>query len=137
MPKKTDLIIVDTNLWLSFLIKKNYSKLDRLLVSGQVKLCFSEELLSEFMEVAKRPKFKKYFKKEDLDDILNSINSFAQFYEVTTVEKVCRDPKDDFLIALANISKADYLITGDDDLLTLKKVGKTRIITISEYLKTK
>lgn len=76
MPKKTDLIIVDTNLWLSFLIKKNYSKLDRLLVSGQVKLCFSEELLSEFME--------------DFDDILNSINSFAQFYEVTTVEKVCR-----------------------------------------------
>jgi uncharacterized protein len=50
-------IIIDTNLWISFLITKNYSKLDSILFSGNSKLIFSEELLTEFIDVIKRPKF--------------------------------------------------------------------------------
>jgi predicted nucleic acid-binding protein len=58
--------------------------------------------------------------------------------EITYVEsriKLCRDPKDDFLLSLAKDSKADYLITGDYDLLELKEIGKTKILTIAEFLK--
>ena len=137
MPKKPDLIIVDTNLWLSFLIKRTYSQLDRILVSGQAKLVFSEELLAEFIEVAKRPKFKKYISTTDVSELLNSINQYALFFEVLDIEEICRDPKDDFILALAKVSKANYILTGDNDLLVLKKIGKTNITTITSYLSQK
>jgi putative PIN family toxin of toxin-antitoxin system len=46
---------------------------------------------------------------------------------------LCRDSKDNFLLSLCNDSKADYLITGDKDLLDLKKFGKTTILTITDF----
>ena len=46
---------------------------------------------------------------------------------------MCRDPKDDFLLGLAKKSSADYLVTGDKDLLDLKKYQNTEIITIDMF----
>jgi len=43
------------------------------------------------------------------------------------------DPKDNFLLALAKDGNADYLITGDNNLLSLKEFGKTKIVTLSEF----
>jgi predicted nucleic acid-binding protein len=39
------------------------------------------------------------------------------------------------LLALSQDRDADFLLTGDEDLLTLKKFGETRIMTLAEYLK--
>jgi uncharacterized protein len=47
--------------------------------------------------------------------------------------KVCRDPKDDFLLALAKGSRADFLITSDRDLLDLKNYSWTRIVTVKQF----
>lgn len=60
MPDSLHRIIIDTNLWISFLISGN-AKLDALLFSKKVVLIFSEELLSEFVRVAYRPKFNRFF----------------------------------------------------------------------------
>jgi hypothetical protein len=49
--------------------------------------------------------------------------------------KITRDEKDDYLLALAKKGKADILITGDDDLLVLKKHGKTRILKPAAFRK--
>ena len=54
-------VILDTNLWISFLITKNFSQLDELLSNNNCILIFSDELLEEFLIVTKRPKFKKFF----------------------------------------------------------------------------
>jgi hypothetical protein len=51
--------------------------------------------------------------------------------------EMCRDSKDNFLLSLAVDGNADYLITGDKDLLILEKVNKTLIVTIQEYLSGK
>jgi uncharacterized protein len=51
MPKKVDRLVVDTNLWISYLIKKDYKKLDDKIRRGKVKLIFSIELLDEFLTV--------------------------------------------------------------------------------------
>ncbi len=56
-------VILDTNLWISFLISKRQKELDELLESGEVTLIFSQELLEEFIEVSERSKFKRFFKK--------------------------------------------------------------------------
>jgi len=54
--------------------------------------------------------------------------------EVKTKINICRDTKDNFLLELATDGKADFLITGDNDLLSLKKIEKTSILTIRDFL---
>lgn len=110
MPKKPDRIILDTNLWISFLISKDYSKLDKLLF---------------------------YFSLSDIEDILDTINEHAEFVTVKGQVIMCRDPKDNFLLSLAADGQADYLLTGDHDLLALKKMNKTKIMLLSDYLKAR
>jgi putative PIN family toxin of toxin-antitoxin system len=134
MAQRPDLIVLDTNLWISFLLNKSLGELEILLFNDLAKLVFSEELLSEFLEVSKRPKIRKYISAKDLNDIIKAINEYSNFFEVGVIEKICRDPKDDFLLALAKTSKADYLLTGDKDLLILDKIGDTQITTLTDYL---
>ena len=51
------------------------------------------------------------------------------------VQCICRDASDDYVLACASQSEADYLVTGDIDLLALKKIGITEIITIKDFIK--
>jgi putative PIN family toxin of toxin-antitoxin system len=134
MANKPYRIILDTNLWIGFLISKNRSVLESVLFSGQARLLFSMELLSEFTEVVKRPKFQKYFSGKDIEDILKTIDEYADFIKVSSKIEICRDMKDNFLLSLALDGHADYLLTGDVDLLVLKKIGRTKIITMSKFL---
>ena len=134
MQKTKHRIIIDTNLWISFLLTKDLSKIDSLLKGNHVKLLFSQELLEEFIEVAKRPKFKKYFSQQDIKNLLSKINTKAEFITVKSNVTICRDAKDNLLLALAKDGKASHLITGDSDLLVLNKISKTEILTITSYL---
>jgi putative PIN family toxin of toxin-antitoxin system len=65
--------------------------------------------------------------------LIDLINVYAEFYTAKSTVDVCRDSKDNFLLALAKESKADFLITGDKDLLVIKKFENTEIVTIAEY----
>lgn len=137
MKKKVVRIILDTNLWISFLISKDLAKLDELIFSKKCTLLFSQELLEEFLTVAKRPKFRQFFSIADLEEILETIDEYGDFILIKSNIDSCRDPKDNFLLSLAVDGKADFLITGDKDLLDLKKYGSTTILTISDFLKIK
>jgi putative PIN family toxin of toxin-antitoxin system len=137
MPNLRDRLVIDTNLWISFLITKDYIKLDRILSDKTVTLLYSQQLIDEFIEVAQRPKFKIYFSSEDLQELLLEMNQRSHFIEVSSVVNICADPKDNFLLALAKDGKATHLLTGDKDLRVLNKFGKTKILTLTEYLTTK
>jgi len=133
MSKKSR-VIIDTNLWISFLISNNLNKLDKILNSKYCSIIFSQELLGEFIEVSRRPKLMKYFGQSALEAILETIEEFAEFIDVTSQIKFLNDSKDDFLLSLAIDGNADYLITGDKELLEVKKYGETEIISITEFL---
>src|SRR5437870_401755 len=98
MPNRKDRIIIGTNLWISFLLTKDYTKLDKLFSDQLLILLFSRTLLNEFIEVSQRPKFKKYFTSTDLQNLLTQIRKCAEFIEVTSDIEICRDPKDNFLL---------------------------------------
>jgi len=49
--------------------------------------------------------------------------------------KVCRDPGDDMFLECAALAKANLLVAGDKDLLTLGTYKGTRMVTPSEYLR--
>lgn len=100
-------------------------------------MIFSQELLEEFLEVAKRPKFRRFFSSSEIEALLETIDEYAEFVTVTTEIDVCRDRKDNFLLSLAVDGKADLLLTGDKDLLEIGHLGKTEIKTISAYLEGK
>jgi putative PIN family toxin of toxin-antitoxin system len=128
-------VILDTNLWISFLIKRDLRSIDSLIEKGKIKLVFSEELLQEFLTVSRRPKFRKYFSDTDIEELLRVFDMYGKFVKVSTIVNDCRDNRDNFLLNLAIDSKADYLVTGDSDLLELSKVGVTEIITLKDFLK--
>lgn len=128
-------IILDTNLWISFLISKKFSQIDELIANKKVTLVFSNESLEEFVQVVSRPKFKKYVSEDDMANLLNYFDQYANIIEVKSDVQICRDSKDNFLLNLCIDSKAHFLITGDKDLLVLKKVEKTKIITFPDFLK--
>jgi putative PIN family toxin of toxin-antitoxin system len=131
--EKRNRIIIDTNLWVSFLLTKQFSFLDDFLENGKIQLIFSQDFLDEFVDVINRPKLRKYFSDENLDLILETIEQYAEFITVNSNINVCRDPKDNFILSLAKDGSADYLITGDQDLLVIKRFEKTEIITIAEF----
>ena len=61
MPKKKDRIIIDTNLWISFLLTNDFSKLDEIFSAKLITLLFSQALLEEFIGVAQRPNSRNIF----------------------------------------------------------------------------
>lgn len=132
LAKTNHRIIIDTNLWISFLLTNNYVKLDVILSKGK-KLLFSQQLIEEFVKVVQRPKLKRYLTNEDIENLLITIGTKATFIKTTEIN-VCRAPKDNFILALAVDGKATHLLTGDKDLLILEKIEDTQIITIANYL---
>ncbi len=135
MPEKKRRVIIDTNLWVSFLLSRNLTTLDGVLGSSKLTLLFSQELLDEFLEVIQRPKFSTLVSKTAISDLLNTLRSKAEFIEVKSEVSHCRDEKDNFLLSLAKDGSATHLITGDKDLLVIAKFEKTHIITLTEFLK--
>jgi putative PIN family toxin of toxin-antitoxin system len=135
MQSKITRVILDTNIWVSFLITKDFAKLDEIIFSKQCILVFSQELLDEFLEVVRRSKFRPFFSASDIESILETIDEYADFVKVESKFQICRDPKDNFLLSLSVDGKADFLLTGDKDLLELDKFGLTTITTMSNFLK--
>ena len=133
MQKQTHSIIIDTNLWISFLINVQFEFIEELMVVHKIKLLFSQELLTELNSVVKKPKLQKFISKESIEILFDIIDEYAEFIDVVCNVDVCRDKKDNFLLALAKESKADFLITGDNDLLDLEQFENTKIIKITDY----
>lgn len=129
-------LVIDTNLWVSFLISNRLQKLDALFFSERLRFLFSKELLEEINITVTKPKLQKYFSKKAMEEMLLAFESYIDIVEVKTKVNICRDPKDNFLLALSKDGKADYLLTGDKDLLELGKFGKTKIVTIAFFLQT-
>ena len=135
MPKKIKRVIIDTNLWISFLITNNLNILSELFLFERFQIIFSDELFNEFLDVARRPKFKKYFDEKSVQLLIQNISEKLEFIEVASAINICRDLKDNFILALSIDGNADYIVTGDKDLLSLNGFKGKKIITINEFIK--
>ena len=127
-------IIIDTNLWISFLIGlKASSDLRNSLTDSSVTIVMTDILKSEIIKVASRPKFARHFASGATNRLVSFLDNRGEYYRLGDIPQRCRDPKDDYLLELAHISNADILITGDKDLLEMKTFGCCRIITLFEF----
>ncbi len=130
------IIVIDTNLYISALINDNSRKrLDVVLSNKTYDILVSDALLQELIEVANRPKFRKYASVVQTETFIQLMMERATFIDTTSEVKLSPDPKDDFLLVLCLDGEANYLLTGNKiDLLDLKSFHQTQIITLSTFL---
>ncbi|MGK7389400.1 MAG: putative toxin-antitoxin system toxin component, PIN family [Candidatus Cyclobacteriaceae bacterium M2_1C_046] len=133
LKRKKPKVVIDTNVWISFLIGKKLGSLKSLLSNQNIQIIISNELIDEIEDVTNRPKLRKYFPKDKIEEFINLLRIISLQHSIKVIETICRDPKDDFLLALSKETKADYLVTGDNDLLSIEKFGKTRIVAANEF----
>jgi putative PIN family toxin of toxin-antitoxin system len=94
-------------------------------------------LIAELTEVLARPKLKKYgLNPETIGIFLDSILAKGEAVRLLTVMDVCRDPDDNLLLSLAVDGKADYVVSGDQDLLDLLQIQGIPIITPAKFLES-
>ena len=128
-------IILDTNIIVSSLIQKNYPYLivDHC-IEGNAIICLSNPILQEYLEVLGRPKFARFADfKTNAAFLIARLSEMSETYEPTTKLKIIEDEPDNRLLELAQISKADFIITGNTNDFTMEKYKGTKIVTPKEY----
>ncbi len=135
MKNKKVKVIFDTNVWISFLIGKRLSSIKQYIANGSITIITTEQLLTEIKNVTNREKIKKYFPKDSVKELIELLETIARKVEIKPTHFINRDPKDNFLLDLIDYSKADYLVTGDKDLLVLNPFKTAKILTPAEFEK--
>lgn len=128
-------VIIDTNLWISFLIGHQTQLVRRMLTDLRFDVYVCSRLIEEIRDVASRDKIRKYISETDINDLLAIINAFCQFatIEADVAPTAIRDPKDLYLLALADTIGADYIVSGDADLTDLGQHNQTRIMKLTDF----
>ena len=126
-------VIVDTNIWISFLIGKNLKGFQEYIDSQSIIIVTCDEQIQELAEVFKKPKIKKYFTAEQIENFFELLDESSVKVDLKSKTDLCRDLKDNYLISLAIDSNADFLITGDNDLIVLNKVENTNMIKFNDF----
>jgi putative PIN family toxin of toxin-antitoxin system len=126
----------DANVLISALLFENSKPAQALryaLANGEVLL--SLDLLEELNEVLGRERFNRYLTTEEREEFLEALIERAVLVEITENVQECRDPKDDKVLELALNGEAQYIISGDRDLLVLHPFRDVLVITADEFLK--
>lgn len=127
-------VILDCNIWISFLLGKQHGLLKRLLTDIRIDICVCNELLQEIVDVASRDKIRKRVSEDDVQQLLRIIDAYCEHYSISAhVEKGVRDPKDLYLLSLAVEIPADYIVSGDKDLTDIRIFQQTSILKLVDF----
>ena len=132
-------IIIDTNVYFSGYAFKgvpleiiNFASSNEVAVYCSFKIW--DEIVSKFLLGRLKEIQKEFY---DIDKIRSFLDNLEKnlIFKVTTVKvDICRDPKDNMILELASEIHADYIITGDKDLLVLGSFQNTKILKPSQFL---
>ena len=128
-------VLFDTNLWISFMIGKRLSSLANLLCRHDVEVYMSEQQLDEIRAVIARPKFDKLISAETRYYFYEMVYDVCLFTDITIEAKSdIRDPKDLYLLSMAESVPVDCIVSGDKDLTDLGSHAGIPILKYSELL---
>jgi uncharacterized protein len=140
--------LFDTNIFISYLLpSKAGGAIERVLEAafeGAFTLLIAEEVVEEFSaKVASKAYLRERISKEAADELMYAVLVVAEVIPgistgtgallVSGFPVVTRDAKDDYLLAYALLGRADYLVTGDDDLLVLGAIEGVKIVPPAEF----
>jgi uncharacterized protein len=128
-------VLVDANVLISYLLAPNSQGTIPSIITaafeGKYTLLISDALLTELANTIKaRERLAKRISVEQAEKFIEVLKVIAEpLPEISEpIPSVTRDPKDDYLLAYALLGRADYLVTGDDDLLVLEAVEGVKIV---------
>lgn len=129
-------IVADTNCLISRLLLPSSvpGRAVRQAVDHDI-LLVSEATMNELADVLSRSKFDRYISLEDRQQFLRLLGRVAELVGSVYTVRECRDPKDDKFLEVALSGKADLIMTGDADLLTLNPWRGIAILSPAGYLK--
>ncbi|MBI2185232.1 MAG: putative toxin-antitoxin system toxin component, PIN family [Thaumarchaeota archaeon] len=129
-------MVFDTNILVSTLIKHGKPReLWNNVLEDRIKLFTSEEILSEFSEVIIRPELKKYVRRSRMERLRKILIQKAVLTRVKTrFPQATKDPDDNIVLEAAYSARADYIVSGDKDLLALREFMGIRIVTVDKML---
>ena len=132
--------VLDTNQYVSMAIKAGGTA-DRLLAAWRDErfvLLLSPPILEEIIRVLRSPRLRRLIRLTALE-INGLIESLLLDAELTpgrlAVQVITRDPSDNMFLACAVEGRADYIVSGDRDLLTLESYQDIPIVTATEFLR--
>jgi len=130
-------VILDTNILVSALLSTG--SLPAQLLShwrlGRFTLLCCEEQLDELRRVTRYPKIRERLPQALAGRLINELRSVTEMIDDLPAIDISRDPWDNYLLAMAQVGKAEYLVTGDKaDLLSLSRHDRTVIITVRQML---
>lgn len=126
-------LILDCNIWISFLIGHQARFVQRILTDPRFDVYVCDELLDELYDVVNREKIRKYVSTKDVQDLFRIIHSDCLTSAIgIEAQSDIRDPKDLYLLSFAESIHADYIVSGDADLLVLGEYRQTKVIKLSD-----
>ena len=97
-------------------------------------LCYSDTVIDEVENLSEVAHFiKKGVSGKEIEGFLEIFRSYALKVLVTSRVRLGRDKNDYYLLSLSRDARASFLITGDPDLLEIKKYGTTQIISMKDF----
>jgi putative PIN family toxin of toxin-antitoxin system len=125
--------VIDTNVWISAFI---YSGNEKRIVEKAIEGEFQSVIIIHIIEEFKRVMLDKFdFPGKDIFDAINEIIQISEIIEFEDLPNVkLKDKADVKIVNAAVASECDYLITGDKEIKGLRKIGKTRFVSPSEFL---
>jgi len=129
-------IILDTNVIISSLIQTSfpYKIVNELFIENKITLCVSQALMMEYHQVLQRPKFAGYYDfKTRAEILLADIETKAVMFFPEISLDLISDKDDNKILELADVSMADFIITGNTTDFTFPNYKQTRIVTPKEY----
>jgi putative PIN family toxin of toxin-antitoxin system len=133
MAHKPQRVIFDSNIWISFAIGKRLNELKEVFLNPNVSVFVCRKLLWEVSISIEKPKLSKYISPDRKAMLLN-LMGVCHNVDIEEQIFISRDPNDNFLLDLAVKVNANYLITGDKDLLVLKNYQHTTIVSFNSFM---
>ena len=127
-------VILDSNIFISaFLFNGLQRKILELAVAGKFRIGISDAIIDEVKEVLSRTKFK--LSPDQVKRIITEIESLCIiFYPIEKIINACRDIEDHIILECAVAANAEYIVTGDDDLLSMGKYTSIKIVNSSDFI---
>lgn len=130
-------VVIDANWYISACISRNSRKTlyYNIFKNNHLQVYYSKELLQEFEGVITRKKFVKIISSNQIVRFISFATLFLKEITISEIPKVVRDRNDDYLLAICEACDAHFLVTGDDDLLSLEIYKNTTIVSMSQFTK--
>ncbi len=128
-------LVIDTNILISAALTSQGAPAKLVLCAlARHRLVFSQATFDELRTRIYRPKFDRYISLEDRERLLRDFNACAVWVEAGEPGRYCRDRDDDHFIEAALKAQADYLVSGDKDLLEAPPVQGLHVVSVHQAL---